>query len=65
MIRFTPVRMIIIGVVLMVYAAVITFLMALRWIPSTILLNFTAALGSIVGLTVGLYGVFQMTRKDD
>lgn len=49
----------------MVYAAVITFVMALRWIPSTFFLNFTAGVGSIVGMTLGLYGVFQMTRPKD
>ena len=62
--RFTPVRAIIVGVVLMVYAAVITFVMALRWIPSTLFLNFTAGVGSIIGLTLGLYGVFQLTRPE-
>jgi hypothetical protein len=64
-IRFTPFRLILIGVALMVYAAVITFVMALRWIPSTFFLNFTAGVGSIVGMTLGLYGVFQMTRPKD
>jgi len=58
----TPLRLIILGVILMVYAAVITFVMAIRWIPSTLFLNFSAGVGSIVGLTMGLYGLFQMTR---
>jgi hypothetical protein len=50
------------GVILMVYASVTTFLMALRWMPSTYLLNFLAAVSSVVGLTMGLYGLFQQTR---
>jgi hypothetical protein len=60
--RLTPLRMIILGVILMVYASVITFVMAVQWIPSTLFLNFSAAVGSIAGLTIGFYGLFQMTR---
>jgi asparagine N-glycosylation enzyme membrane subunit Stt3 len=62
MIRFSPVRLMFLGVILMVYASVTTFLMALRWMPSTYLLNFLAAVSSVVGLTMGLYGLFQQTR---
>jgi hypothetical protein len=59
---FTPFRLIILGVVLMLFSAVASFVMALRWIPSTLWLNFFAAAATIVGLTIGLYGMFQMTR---
>lgn len=60
--RFTPLRLMLFGVVLMFFSAVSTFLMALRWIPSTFWLNFLASMASVVGLTIGLYGLFQMTR---
>lgn len=52
----------VLGVILMLYASVTTFWMALRWMPSTYLLNFLAAVSSIIGLTIGLYGLFQQTR---
>jgi len=62
MYRFTPFRLMILGVGMMIFAAVSTFLMALRWIPSTFFLNFLATMASIVGLTLGLYGLFQRTH---
>ncbi|MBE0634813.1 hypothetical protein IH601_02280 [Candidatus Bipolaricaulota bacterium] len=62
MIRFSPTRLMVLGVILMLYASVTTFWMALRWMPSTYLLNFLAAVSSIIGLTIGLYGLFQQTR---
>jgi len=62
MMRFTPLRLMLIGVVMMVFSAVSTFVMALRWIPSTLWLNFIASMASVVGLTIGLYGLFQMTH---
>ena len=62
MTRFTPLRLMLIGVVMMVFSAVATFVMALRWIPSTLWLNFIASMASVVGLTIGLYGLFQMTH---
>lgn len=62
MTRFTPLRMILLGVGMMIFAAVSTFLMALRWIPSTFSLNFLASMASVVGLTIGLYGLFQKTH---
>jgi hypothetical protein len=59
---FTPVRLIVYAVVLMLFSAVSSFVMALRWIPSTLWLNFLAGVASILGLTIGLYGLFQMTH---
>jgi len=61
-ISLTPFRLMVLGVGMMVFSAVSTFLMALRWIPSTFWLNFLASMASVVGLTIGLYGLFQMTR---
>jgi hypothetical protein len=59
---FTPLRLIILGMGMMLFSAAASFVMALRWIPSTLWLNFFAATATIVGLTIGLYGMFQMTR---
>jgi hypothetical protein len=58
MTRFTPLRLMLLGTAMMLFAAVSTFLMALRWIPSTLWLNFLAPMASIGGLTIGLYGLF-------
>jgi ABC-type uncharacterized transport system permease subunit len=52
----------VLGVGMMVFSAVSTFLMALRWIPSTYWLNFLASMASVAGLTLGLYGLFQKTH---
>lgn len=60
--RLTPVRLIIIGILLMVFAAVATFLMALRWIYPTLFLNFVAVMASVVGSTLGFYGLFTKTH---
>ena len=59
---FTPLRLIILGMVMMLFSATASFVMALRWIPSTLWLNFFAAVASILGLMIGLYGLFQMTH---
>lgn len=60
--KVTPLRMILLGAGMMVFAAVSTFLMALRWIPSTFWLNFLATMASVIGLTIGMYGLFQKTH---
>ena len=62
MTRLTPVRLMLLGAAMMLFAAASTFLMALRWIPSTFWLNFLASIASVVGLTIGLYGLFQRTH---
>lgn len=61
-VKITPLRMILLGAVLMIFAAVSTFLMALRWITSTFFLNFLASMSSVIGLTIGMYGIFQKTH---
>lgn len=61
-ISLTPFRLMLIGVGMMIFAAVATFLMALRWIHSSMWLNFLASMSSVVGLTLGLYGLFQKTH---
>jgi asparagine N-glycosylation enzyme membrane subunit Stt3 len=52
----------IIGVLMMALSAVAMFLMALRWIHSTFLLNFVAVMSSVVGSTLGFYGLFTKTH---
>ncbi|MFC2082428.1 hypothetical protein ACFLSG_00110 [Candidatus Bipolaricaulota bacterium] len=58
----SPVSLMVIGVVLMAFASVMTFFMALRWVYSSMWLNFLAIMASVVGSTIGLYGLFQKTR---
>lgn len=62
MYRFSPLRLMILGMGMMIFSAVSMFVMALRWIPSTFWLNFLATMASVVGLTLGLYGLFQKTH---
>ena len=62
MTKFTPLRMILLGLALMLFSAVSTFFMALRWMPSAFSLNFLASMSSVVGLTISLYGLFQKTH---
>jgi len=63
--RFSPVRLMVIGVLLMLFASVAEFWMALRWIPSWMWLNFVAIMASVVGSIIALYGLFQKTRPRD
>ncbi|MBT9163595.1 MAG: hypothetical protein DDT24_00511 [Chloroflexi bacterium] len=60
----TPsVRLIIIGFGLLLIGAVLPFVMVIRLLESTFLLNFVAATSSIGGLTVGLIGIVQYDRS--
>ena len=65
MMPLSPVRLMVIGVILMVAAAVAEFFMALRWIHPWMWLNFVAVIASIVGSVLALYGLFQKTRPRD
>lgn len=57
MIRLSPMRMILIGFVLLVIGFILPFAMVLRVLESTLLLNFFAYLSSIIGLVLGLLGL--------
>ncbi len=55
--------MIALGFALVVLGAILPFAMVLKWIPSTLLLNLLAVLGSLGGLVIGLYGAFTYARR--
>jgi hypothetical protein len=57
-----PVLLMVIGLVGLVLGAVLPFLMVLRVIESTFLLNFFTYGASLVGLFLGLLGVVSYTR---
>lgn len=65
MMRFSPIRLMVIGVIMMVFAAVAEFFMALRWWYPSMWLNFVAVIASVVGSVLALYGLFQMTRPKE
>ncbi|MCL0089079.1 hypothetical protein M1O54_01760 [Dehalococcoidia bacterium] len=56
-------RLIIIGFLLLLVGAVLPFVMVIRLVESTFLLNFVAATSSIGGLTAGLIGIVQYDRS--
>ena len=60
----TPLRLILLGFALLIFGAVAPFSMMMRWIPSTLLLNMLSALASVIGMIVGLYGLFEMVRPN-
>ncbi len=55
--QLTPFRMIILGFVLLVLGFVLPFLMLLKMLESTLLLNFLAYLSSLFGLVIGVIGL--------
>lgn len=62
MMRWTPFRLMAVGVALMVLGLVLPFLMILRILESTLLMNFIAYLASVGGLVVGIIGVVGYAR---
>ena len=58
----SPVRMIVLGGVLVVVGFLLPLLMLLHVIPSTFLLNFIAYAASFFGLTVGVIGSAMSAR---
>ncbi|MCL0056176.1 hypothetical protein M1O20_00705 [Dehalococcoidia bacterium] len=56
-------RLIILGFLLLLVGAVLPFVMVIRLLESTFLLNFVAATSSVGGLTVGLIGIVQYNRS--
>lgn len=67
MIYLTPIKMILLGLVLLVIGFILPFAMVLRALESTLLLNFFAYLSSVIGLVLGLLGLILHTgsrRRD-
>jgi hypothetical protein len=58
-----PLRLIVIGFVLLLIGAVLPFLMLTGVVESTLFLNFLAAVSSIAGITTGFMGVAVYIRR--
>ena len=58
-----PLRLIVIGFVLLLIGAVLPFLMLIKLVESTLFLNFVAAASSIGGLTTGFIGIALYVRR--
>ncbi len=58
--RLSPGGLMAIGFILLIVGAVLPMLMMFRILVSTYLLNFISYFSSVVGLIIGLYGVFEL-----
>jgi len=63
--QLSPLRLIILGFVLLLIGFILPFLMVLQILPSTLLLNFLAYLSSLFGLVIGIVGLvlYSQARK--
>lgn len=59
-----PVRLMLIGLVGLVLGAVLPFLMVIRVLESTFLLNFLAYGASVGGLFIGMLGAISYARTE-
>jgi len=59
----SSIRLIVFGFLLLLTGAVLPFVMILRLIEPTLLLNFVAAASSIGGMLVGFIGIVQYDRS--
>ena len=55
--RFSPVQLILVGLVLLLIGFLLPFVMVLRLVEPTLPLGFVSYLASFMGLVIGLYGV--------
>ncbi len=60
--RYNPVHLIIVGGILLLIGVVFPFLMVLQVLRSTIFLNFFSYIASIIGMFLGMYGVFTYIK---
>ncbi len=65
--RFSPRQLMCFGFVLLLIGVILPFVMVLRLIEPTLLLNFIAYFSSLFGLLIGLYGVvlYGISRRHD
>jgi len=63
MMFLSPMKMIVLGFVLLVIGFILPFAMVMRALESTLLLNFFAYLSSIIGLVLGLLGLVLHTSS--
>jgi len=61
----SPIVMIVVALLMLILGFVLPFLMMMRILESTILLNFVAYLVSVFGLVLGLVGASSYTRRAD
>jgi hypothetical protein len=63
--QLSPLRLIILGFVLLLIGFILPFLMVLQILGSTLLLNFVAYLASLFGLVIGIVGLvmYSQARK--
>lgn len=59
-----PGRLMVIGLIGLIIGVVLPFLMVLRLVESTFLLNFVAYGASITGLFIGMLGAFSFARRE-
>ncbi len=62
MTRYNPVHLIVIGGILLLLGVVFPFLMVMQVLRSTIFLNFFSYIVSIIGMFLGMYGVFTYIK---
>ncbi len=60
--RLSPVQLILIGFVMLVIGFALPFVMVMRIVEPTLLLNFIAYLSSLFGLIIGVIGIVLYTR---
>jgi len=60
--RYNPVHLIIVGGILLLIGVVFPFLMVLQVLRSTIFLNFFSYIASIIGMFLGMFGVFTYIK---
>jgi heme/copper-type cytochrome/quinol oxidase subunit 4 len=58
-----PLKLIVIGFVLLIIGVVLPFLIVINLVESTLFLNFVAVACSIAGLTTGFMGITQYFRS--
>jgi uncharacterized membrane protein (DUF485 family) len=61
----SPIVMVVVALLMLVLGFVLPFLMMMRILESTILLNFVAYLVSVFGLVLGIVGASSYTRRAD
>lgn len=59
----SDIKIIVLGFVLLLIGAALPFVMVIRLVEPTLLLNFLAAISSIGGLVVGFIGTAMYTRS--
>jgi hypothetical protein len=62
MIRISPVKILIIGLILMLTGAILPFLMVIHVLESTFFINVIAFMSQVAGLFMGTIGVIFYTK---